>query len=99
MNDALLGKEAMAQLFGEYRTVPLALALYGILVTSLTAGASGELVWRGYIQTRLEYKLGKVWLIVLIQAVIFGFWHWLSLHTVFTAVFGFIYTKTRKLCL
>ena len=34
------------------------LSLYGILVTSLTAGVCEEIIWRRYLQTRLERKLG-----------------------------------------
>jgi len=101
-SNVIYGPEMMGQLLDEYRMVPLALVLYGILVTSLTAGVCEEIVWRGYIQTRLEHKLrGRVWAAIALQAVLFGLWHSLSVHAIFTAIFGFIfgltYARTRRL--
>jgi membrane protease YdiL (CAAX protease family) len=101
-SDVIYGQAMMEQLLNEYRMVPLALVLYGILVTSLTAGVCEEIVWRGYIQTRLEHKLGgRVWTAIAIQAVLFGLWHSLSVHAIFTAIFGlifgFVYARTRRL--
>ncbi|MEM3666661.1 MAG: type II CAAX endopeptidase family protein [Candidatus Bathyarchaeia archaeon] len=100
--DLIYGPKMWNQFLSEYKRIPLALALYGIFVTSLTAGICEELVWRGYLQTRFERLLrGKILMAVLLQAVLFGFWHSISAHTLFTAIFGFIYgvvyAKTGKL--
>jgi membrane protease YdiL (CAAX protease family) len=102
VTDLIYGPEAWKQFLNEYKRVPLALAVYGIAVTSLTAGICEEIVWRGYLQTRLKRLLhGKVFTAILLQAVLFGFWHSVSVHTLFTAIFGFIhgvvYAKTRRL--
>jgi membrane protease YdiL (CAAX protease family) len=102
VTDLIYGPEAWKQFLNEYKRVPLALAVYGIAVTSLTAGMCEEIVWRGYLQTRLKRLLhGKVFTAILLQAVLFGFWHSVSVHTLFTAIFGFIhgvvYAKTRRL--
>ncbi|MEM2911406.1 MAG: CPBP family intramembrane glutamic endopeptidase [Candidatus Bathyarchaeia archaeon] len=102
MTDLIYGSGAWKQFLRDYKRIPLALAVYGIAVTSLTAGICEEIVWRGYLQTRFELLLhGKVLAAILLQAVLFGFWHSISVHTLFTAVFGFIYgmvyAKTRKL--
>lgn len=98
--NVIYGPETWEYFLSEYRRVPLALALYGILVTSLTAGVSEEIVWRGYLQTRLERRLGSR-IAITIQAILFGLWHSISVHTIFTAMFGFIfglvYAKTRRL--
>ncbi len=98
--DLMFGSGSMLQVINEYKRVPLSLALYGILVTSLTAGICEELVWRGYLQTRLQswFSPGVA---ITIQAILFGFWHGVSIHAVFTAIFGFIfgftYMKTQRL--
>lgn len=92
VNDVIYGPNMWKQFLSEYKRVPLTLALYGILVTSLTAGVCEEIVWRGYLQTRLVSKLGgRIWTAITIQAVLFGLWHSISVHTIFTAMFGFIY--------
>ncbi len=101
-SDVIYGFETMKQMINEYKEVPLFLALYTILITSLTAGIFEEIIWRGYIQTRLEYKFrSKILIAITIQAILFGLWHGPSIHAIFTAIFGFIsgfiYTKTRKL--
>lgn len=102
VSNIVYGSAWWAQFIAEFKKIPLPYILYGILVTSLTAGICEEIVWRGYIQTRLERKFdGKTWMAVMIQAIHFGFWHFISVHTIFTAIFGFItgliYVKTRKL--
>jgi len=99
---AVYGPEAWELFLSEYRRLPLTLALYGMLVTSLTAGVCEEIVWRGYLQTRLERGLGgRIWIAITIQAISFGLWHSISVHTIFTAIFGFVfglvYAKTRRL--
>ncbi|MCS7114733.1 MAG: CPBP family intramembrane metalloprotease [Candidatus Bathyarchaeota archaeon] len=102
VTDLIYGPDMWKQFLSEYKRVPLALAVYGIAVTSLTAGVCEEIVWRGYLQTRFErLLLGKILAAVLLQAVLFGFWHSISVHTLFTAVFGFVYglvyAKTKRL--
>jgi membrane protease YdiL (CAAX protease family) len=92
VTNLIYGSNMWHHLLSEYRRIPLSLAVYGIAVTSLTAGVCEEIVWRGYLQTRLKHLLhGKVWMAIVLQAVLFGFWHSISIHTLFTAVFGLIY--------
>lgn len=98
----IYGTDAWKQFLNEYKRVPLASVIYGIAVTSLTAGFCEEIVWRGYLQTRFQRLLrGKTLTAILLQAVLFGFWHSISVHTLFTAIFGFtcgvVYAKTKKL--
>ncbi|MEM1538429.1 MAG: CPBP family intramembrane glutamic endopeptidase [Candidatus Nezhaarchaeales archaeon] len=97
----LYGEGAWKQFLSEYRRLPLAFTLYGVLVTSLTAGVCEEMVWRGYLQTRLERMFtGRMWMAITVQAILFGLWHGISVHAIFTAIFGFIlglvYAKTRR---
>lgn len=100
-SDIIYGFSTMKQMISEYKEVPLFLFLYTILITSLTAGIFEEIIWRGYIQTRLEYRFKSKMLAIIIQAILFGLWHGTSIHAIFTAIFGFtsgfIYYKTRKL--
>ncbi|MEM3066486.1 MAG: CPBP family intramembrane glutamic endopeptidase [Nitrososphaerota archaeon] len=102
VSNLVYGPDTWKQFLSEYKRIPLALVVYGILVTSLTAGICEEIVWRGYLQTRFERLFGgKILAAVLLQAVLFGFWHSISVHTLFTAVFGFVcglvYAKIRRL--
>ena len=102
VTDLIYGQGSWKQLLSEYKMVPLPLAIYSIAITSLTAGVCEEIVWRGYLQTRFETLLrGKVLAAILLQAALFGLWHSISVHTLFTAIFGFIYgsiyAKTRRL--
>lgn len=101
-SNIIYGPGMMKQLLSEYKSVPITIIVYTIVVTSLTAGVCEELIWRGYLQTRLENRfIDRSWVAVTIQAVLFGLWHGPSLHAVFTGLFGFIYgliyVKTRKL--
>jgi len=96
------GEDMWKQLICEYRRMPLAFVLYGVAVTSLTAGVCEEIVWRSYLQTRFERLFkGKVWRAILLQALLFGLWHSVSIHTIFTAIFGlvygWVYARKRKL--
>jgi membrane protease YdiL (CAAX protease family) len=100
--DLVYGQEMWKEFLREYKKISLALAVYGIAVTSLTAGVCEEIVWRGYLQTRFEQLFhGRFWTAILLQALLFGLWHGVSVHTLFTAISGFIYgvvySKTRKL--
>lgn len=102
VTDLIYGPDMWKKFLSEYKRVPLALVVYGVAVTSLTAGVCEEILWRGYLQTRFESLLrGKILAAVLLQAVLFGFWHSISVHTLFTAVLGFIYglvyAKTKRL--
>lgn len=102
VTDLIYGQGAWKQFLSGYKRVPLPLAIYGIAITSLTAGICEEIVWRGYLQTRFERLLrGKALAAILLQAALFGLWHSISVHTFFTAIFGFIYgsiyAKTRRL--
>ncbi|MEM2928801.1 MAG: type II CAAX endopeptidase family protein [Nitrososphaerota archaeon] len=100
-SDIIYGFGMMKQMLSEYKKVPSFLFLYTVLITSMTAGICEEMIWRGYIQTRLEYKFKSKMLAITIQAILFGLWHGTSIHAIFTAIFGFIsgfvYYKTRKL--
>ncbi|MEM2487999.1 MAG: CPBP family intramembrane glutamic endopeptidase [Thermoproteota archaeon] len=101
-SNLIYGPGMMKQLLSEYKRVPISIIVYTIVVTSLTAGVCEELIWRGYLQTRLENRfIGRSWVAVTIQAMLFGLWHGPSLHAVFTGlsgfIYGLIYTKTRKL--
>ncbi len=102
INDLIYGQDAWKQLLNEYKRIPLSSAIYGIAITSLTAGISEEIVWRGYLQTRFQRMLrGKVSTSIIIQAILFGLWHSISVHTLFTAIlgfiYGFVYSKTKRL--
>lgn len=102
VTDLIYGQDAWRRFLSEYKRVPLPLAVYGITITSLTAGICEEVVWRGYLQTRFERLLrGRVLAAVLLQAVLFGLWHSISVHTLFTVIIGFIYgliyARTRRL--
>ncbi|MCS7132339.1 MAG: CPBP family intramembrane metalloprotease [Aigarchaeota archaeon] len=102
ISSVVYGPEWWSQFVTEFQKIPLPHILHGVLITSLTAGICEEIVWRGYIQTRLERKFnGRAWMAVVIQAIHFGLWHFISIHAIFTAIFGFasglIYAKTRRL--
>lgn len=101
-SNMIYGFGMMKQMISEYKEIPLFSVFYTILITSLTAGIFEEIIWRGYIQTRLEYKFrSKKLIAIIIQAILFGLWHGPSIHAIFTAIFGFalgfIYAKTKKL--
>jgi membrane protease YdiL (CAAX protease family) len=72
--------------------VSLVVVIYGLAATSLTTGICEEIVWRGYLQTRFGRLLrGRIWMATSLQALLFGFWHSISVHTLFTAAFGLVY--------
>ena len=100
-SNIIYGFDMMEQMISEYKEVPLFPFLYTVLITSLTAGICEEIIWRGYIQTRLEYKLRNKIFAIIIQAILFGLWHGTSIHAIFTAIFGFtsgfLYYRTRRL--
>jgi len=102
LTDVIYGSGFMRTFIMEYQRIPLASILYVVLVASFTAGVCEEIIWRGYLQTRLERKLGgRIWMAITIQALLFGLWHGISVHAVFTAmsgfIYGIIYAKTKRL--
>jgi len=82
------------------REIPLWVKIYFITVAPLTAGIFEEAIWRWYGIENLEeyYSVRKA---IIIQAVAFGFWHGISLHTVATfligLLYGFFYSSKRRL--
>ncbi len=81
-------------------TIPLWSRLYFVLVAPFTAGIFEEILWRGYGISRLEEHMGTR-KAVLVQAVAFGLWHGISLHTIATAIigliYGYVYASRRRL--
>ncbi len=82
------------------QAIPYWSKLYMVAIAPFTAGIFEEIIWRGYGISRLEQHIGTS-KAVIVQAVAFGFWHGISLHTLITAiiglVFGIVYAKRRKL--
>ena len=102
LTDVIYGSGFMRTFIMEYQRIPLAFVLYVVLVASFTAGVCEKIIWRGYLQTRLERKFGgRIWIAITIQALLFGLWHGISVHATFTAISGFIYgiiyAKTKRL--
>lgn len=100
--DLVYGSGAWRQMLKEFKGVSLVVVIYGLAATSLTAGICEELVWRGYLQTRFGRLLrGRIRVAISLQALLFGFWHSTSVHTLFTAafglVYGYVYAKTKRL--
>ncbi|WP_340588758.1 CPBP family intramembrane glutamic endopeptidase [Erythrobacter alti] len=57
---------------------PLLFALWIVGVAILAAGVGEELLWRGFLMDRLERLgglRGKIWLVLVVQAVLFGLPH------------------------
>lgn len=57
---------------------PLMFAIWLIGVAILAAGVGEELLWRGFLMDRLERLAGlrgRIWLVLIIQAVLFGLPH------------------------
>jgi len=82
--------------------IPWIVKLYYVAIAPFTAGIFEEIIWRHFGISQLEkyYSLNKA---IIIQAVAFGFWHGISLHTIATMliglVYGYVYAKRRKLLL
>ena len=103
LNAALSGPEAYFKTWREVVTsLPLWSKLYFVAVAPFTAGIFEEILWRGYGISQLEKSMGTRRALVL-QAVAFGVWHGLSLHTVATAIvgllYGYVYARRRRLLL
>jgi len=81
-------------------TLPLWSKAYMVLIAPFTAGIFEEIIWRGYGINKLEQHVSTRKAVV-VQAIAFGFWHGISIHTLITfligLVYGFIYAKRRKL--
>jgi membrane protease YdiL (CAAX protease family) len=100
--ELVYGPGAWAEAAYFFKRIPRPLALYSVLVLPLTAGVCEELVWRGYLLTRFERLLrGRVWVAMLLQALLFGLWHGPSPFLPFSvfagAVAGALYARTRRL--
>jgi len=100
--DLVYGSGAWEQTLNEFRKLPLVMVIYGLAVTSLTAGICEEIVWRGYLQTRFECLLrGRIWTAIFLQALLFGFWHGVSLFTLFSILIGltcgYVYAKQARM--
>jgi len=73
-----LERPATEQVLAWITETPLAFALWVVLVAWFAAGLGEELIWRGFLLdrlTRLEGIRGRIWLALLIQAVLFGLPH------------------------
>ena len=80
--------------------IPLWAKIYMVTIAPLTAGIFEEVIWRWYgIEKLEEYRSTRT--AVIIQAITFGIWHGLSLHTIATTligiIYGYVYTKRRHL--
>jgi membrane protease YdiL (CAAX protease family) len=88
-----------------YTTMFAGLPLWGrlglVAVTSITAGFCEELIWRGYVITRLEARGRSRWPAIALAAVAFALIHGSPFHWVYTFVIGliagFYYTRERTL--
>jgi len=73
-----LERPATEQVLAWITETPLAFALWVVLVAWFAAGLGEELIWRGFLLdrlTRLDGIRGRIWLALLIQAVLFGLPH------------------------
>ena len=84
------------------RDVPTHFKVYALTVTCFTAGLCEELIWRAYGITRMERLLGgRTNLAVLVSAVLFGFWHGLSVYGLLCFLvglaYGFVFARIRRI--
>jgi len=75
-----------------------------LIFACITAGVTEELLFRGYLQTRLEKLFGNAWMGILISALLFGLMHagWESLLHIIVPlwiglVYAFFYYKYRNI--
>jgi len=72
-----------------------------VVTIPITAGFCEELIWRGYIITRLEARGRRRWPAIALAAVSFALIHGSPLHWLFTfligIVAGYYYTRERNL--
>lgn len=75
--------------------------LFFVTVVPITAGFCEELIWRGYIITRLEARGRGRWATILLAALSFAFIHGSPFHWLLTLplgiLTGYYYVKERKL--
>ena len=80
--------------------IPYWLRLFTWLVAPFTASICEELFYRAYGINMLEKHGVSEKKAVLIQAVAFGLWHGISVHTLITGIigliFGFIYVSDKR---
>jgi len=75
-----------------------------LIFTCITAGVTEELLFRGYLQTRIEKIFGNAWVGILISALVFGIMH-VSWNNIFQVVgtfwmglvLAFFYYKYRNI--
>jgi membrane protease YdiL (CAAX protease family) len=86
---------------GTYEGLQLWQRLLFLVMIPITAGFCEELIWRGYIITRLEARGRGRSAAILLAAVAFALIHGTPFHWVFTFVFGIVagyyYTRERNL--
>lgn len=84
-----------------YTGLPLWQRLGLVVMTAVTAGFCEELIWRGYVITRLEARGRGRWAAITLAAVSFALIHGSPLHWVYTFVIGMVagyyYTRERTL--
>jgi membrane protease YdiL (CAAX protease family) len=84
-----------------YPGLPLWQRLGLVVMTAVTAGFCEELIWRGYVITRLEARGRRRWAAITLAAVAFALIHGSPLHWVYTFVIGIVaghyYTRERTL--
>jgi membrane protease YdiL (CAAX protease family) len=101
VTELIYGPEAWEQVLSGFRRLSQSIGAYSLVVPPITAGVCEELVWRGYLLTRFERLLHRAWMAILLQAILFGLWHGVSLFTLFSVIMGlvagFVYAKTRRL--
>ncbi len=75
-----------------------------LLLTAFTAGVTEELIFRGYIQPRLELLFKNTWSAIFISSLLFGLLHyrygtWFNVLGPFMMglVFAFYYSKYRNI--
>jgi membrane protease YdiL (CAAX protease family) len=87
--------------FPYYEGLRLWQRLLFVIIIPITAGFCEELIWRGYVVTRLEARGRGQWATILLSAVSFALIHGSPIHWVFTfligIVAGYYYIRERNL--
>ena len=96
----LAGLEKASPGFSYYEGLRLWQSLLLVIVIAVSAAFCEELIWRGYVITRLEARGRGRWVTVLLAAIFFALIH-SPLHWVFTFLYGLLaayyYTRERNL--
>lgn len=96
----LAGLEKASPGFSYYEGLRVWQSLLLVIVITATAAFCEELIWRGYVITRLEARGRGRWVTVLLAAIFFALIH-SPLHWVFTFLYGLLagyyYTRERNL--